>query len=124
MAPIRSDILNSRFDQDELEREKHVILQELGAAIDTPDDCVFDRFTETAYRHQTLGRAILGTRETIQSFTPDMIRNYISREYSGERITGKLEPGKFERGRVHAAANDGATRAIIEGGSGVICRET
>lgn len=93
---ILADILqNSKFDADELEREKHVILQELGAAIDTPDDCVFDRFTETAYRHQTLGRAILGTRETINSFTPEMIRNYIGREYSGERMviaaTGAVE---------------------------------
>ncbi len=93
---ILADILqNSKFDSDELEREKHVILQELGAAIDTPDDCVFDRFTETAYRHQTLGRAILGTRDTIKSFTPEMIRNYIGREYSGERMviaaTGAVE---------------------------------
>lgn len=84
---ILADILqNSKFDEDELQREKHVILQELGAANDTPDDCVFDRFTETAYRHQSLGRAILGTRETINSFTPDMIRTYINREYSGERM--------------------------------------
>ncbi len=84
---ILADILqNSKFEAEELEREKHVILQELGAALDTPDDCVFDRFTETAYRHQTLGRASLGTKETIQSFTPEMIRSYISREYSGERM--------------------------------------
>lgn len=97
---ILADILqNSKFDQDELEREKHVILQELGAANDTPDDCVFDRFTETAYRNQTLGRAILGTQDTIKSFTPEMIRNYIGREYSGERMviaaTGAVEHDKI-----------------------------
>ena len=50
----------------ELEREQHVILQEIGAAHDTPDDIVFDRFTETAFRHQTIGRSILGTPETVQ----------------------------------------------------------
>jgi predicted Zn-dependent peptidase len=84
---ILADILqNSKFDEDELAREKHVILQELGAANDTPDDCVFDRFTEAAYRHQTLGRSILGTRATLKSFTPDMLRGYIDREYSGERM--------------------------------------
>lgn len=97
---ILADILqNSKFDADELEREKHVILQELGAANDTPDDCVFDRFTETAYRHQTLGRSILGTRETINSFEPDLIRAYIGREYSGERMvfaaTGAVDHDKI-----------------------------
>src|SRR5690606_32155273 len=50
---ILADILtDSRFDPAELEREQHVILQEIGAAHDTPDDIVFDRFTETAFRHQ------------------------------------------------------------------------
>lgn len=84
---LLSDILQySKFDEDELQREKHVILQELGAANDTPDDVVFDRFTEAAFRHQPIGRAILGTRETIQSFTSDQLRNYIDREYCGERI--------------------------------------
>ncbi|MBO6639415.1 MAG: insulinase family protein [Roseitalea sp.] len=84
---VLADILqNSRFDADELEREKHVVLQELGAAIDTPDDVVFDRFTETAFRHQPVGRSILGTRDTIGTFTSDMIRAYIDREYSGERM--------------------------------------
>ncbi|MBW8908703.1 MAG: insulinase family protein [Mesorhizobium sp.] len=67
---ILSDILQeSEFDPEELEREQHVILQEIGAAHDTPDDIVFDRFTETAFRHQTIGRSILGTPETVKSFT-------------------------------------------------------
>jgi predicted Zn-dependent peptidase len=97
---ILADILqNSLFDEDELQREKHVILQELGAADDTPDDVVFDRFTEAAFRHQPIGRAILGTRETVMSFTPDQIRTYIDREYSGERMvicgTGAVDHDAF-----------------------------
>jgi predicted Zn-dependent peptidase len=97
---LLSDILqNSKFDPDELEREKHVVLQELGAADDTPDDAVFDRFTEAAFRHQPIGRAILGTRETIASFTPDQIRGYIDREYCGERMviaaTGAIDHDDF-----------------------------
>ncbi len=53
---ILADILTeSAFDEDELQREKHVILQEIGAANDTPDDVVFDRFSEVAYRGQTIG---------------------------------------------------------------------
>ncbi|MEO1701225.1 MAG: pitrilysin family protein [Pseudomonadota bacterium] len=99
---ILADILqNSRFDADELEREKHVVLQELGAANDMPDDLVFDCFTETAFAGQPVGRPILGTRDTIKSFTPDMIRGYISREYCGERMvicaTGAVDHDVFAR---------------------------
>jgi predicted Zn-dependent peptidase len=84
---ILSDILNdSLFDEDELEREKHVIMQEIGAAHDTPDDVVFDRFTEAAYRHQTIGRSILGTAETISGFSPTQLRAFISRHYSADRL--------------------------------------
>lgn len=73
---ILADILtDSVFAEDELEREKHVILQEIGAADDTPDDVVFDRFSEQAFKDQTIGRAILGTPETVQSFTSDQIRD-------------------------------------------------
>jgi predicted Zn-dependent peptidase len=84
---ILSDILqNSEFDPDELEREQHVILQEIGAAHDTPDDIVFDRFTETAFRHQTLGRSILGTPETVKSFTSKQLHDFMERQYGAERM--------------------------------------
>lgn len=84
---ILSDILtDSLFDEDELQREKHVIMQEIGAAHDTPDDVVFDRFTETAFRHQTIGRSILGTPETVQTFTPKQLRTFIDRHYSADRL--------------------------------------
>lgn len=90
-VPLAVDILhdiltNSIFDEDELTREKHVILQEIGAANDTPDDVVYDRFTEAAFKDQTIGRAILGTPETVQAFTPDQIRGYLARHYTGDRI--------------------------------------
>src|SRR6185312_11660263 len=84
---ILSDILtDSRFDPDELEREQHVILQEIGAAYDTPDDIVFDRFTETAFRHQTIGRSILGTPETVQSFTSGQLHAFMERQYGADRM--------------------------------------
>jgi predicted Zn-dependent peptidase len=84
---ILADILtDSKFDPGELEREQHVILQEIGAAHDTPDDIVFDRFTETAFRHQTIGRSILGTPETVKSFTSSQIRAFIERQYAAERM--------------------------------------
>ena len=84
---ILSDILqDSEFDPEELEREQHVILQEIGAAHDTPDDIVFDRFTETAFRHQTLGRSFLGTPETVKSFTSDQLHDFMKRQYGAERM--------------------------------------
>ncbi|CAG0962304.1 MAG: insulinase family protein [Rhizobiaceae bacterium] len=84
---ILSDILTeSRFDPDELEREQHVILQEIGAAHDTPDDIVFDRFTETAFRHQTIGRSILGTPETVKSFTSQQLHSFMERQYGADRM--------------------------------------
>ncbi|MDY8108522.1 pitrilysin family protein [Fulvimarina sp. 2208YS6-2-32] len=84
---ILSDILlNSRFDAGELEREQHVILQEIGAAEDTPDDIVFDHFQETAFSGQIVGRPILGTRESVKSFAPDDLRAYLARQYGPDRI--------------------------------------
>jgi len=84
---ILADILQeSEFDPDELAREQHVILQEIGAAHDTPDDIVFDRFTETAFRHQTIGRSILGTPETVKSFTSKQLHDFMERQYGAERM--------------------------------------
>lgn len=84
---ILADILtDSKFDPLELEREQHVILQEIGAAHDTPDDIVFDRFTETAFLNQTLGRSILGTPETVQSFTSAQIHSFIQRQYGANNM--------------------------------------
>ncbi len=84
---ILADILqDSTFDPDELAREQHVILQEIGAAHDTPDDIVFDRFTETAFRHQTLGRSILGTPETVQSFSSRQLHEFMRRQYGADRM--------------------------------------
>ncbi|MDI7861413.1 insulinase family protein [Rhizobiaceae bacterium n13] len=99
---ILADILTeSAFDEDELAREKNVILQEIGAADDTPDDVVFDRFSEMAYRNQTIGRPILGTPETVLSFSSDEIRNYLSRNYTTDRMfvvaAGAVKHDEFVR---------------------------
>ncbi|AJD40388.1 insulinase family protein [Rhizobium sp. SEMIA 4085] len=99
---ILADILTeSAFEEDELEREKQVILQEINAANDTPDDVVFDKFSETAYRNQTLGRAILGTPETVVSFSPQQIRNYLGRNYTTDRMfivaAGAVDHDEFVR---------------------------
>jgi predicted Zn-dependent peptidase len=80
---ILSDIIqNSVFDQDEIEKEKDVILQELANSEDTPDDIVFEFYYENLYKDQPLGRPIIGTRETINSFKTQDFKNYIQSKYN------------------------------------------
>ena len=84
---ILADILiDSTFDRDELEREKSVILQEIGAIEDTPDDLVFDMFGETAYADQPIGRRIIGTAKRVATFDPPSIHSYLKRHYGAETI--------------------------------------
>lgn len=86
-ADILYDILaNSTFDEHELAREKHVILQEIGAAADSPDDLVFDSFQNTAFGDQPIGRAILGTADTVKSFSASQIRSYLDAHYTGPNM--------------------------------------
>ncbi|MEJ2435046.1 MAG: pitrilysin family protein [Pseudolabrys sp.] len=79
---VLSDILSEpAFDPGELKREQNVIVQEIGATEDTPDDLVFDRLQETAFPKQAVGRSILGTPETVRSFDPARLRAYLTRHY-------------------------------------------
>ena len=76
---------NPTFDESELAREKSVILQEIGAVEDTPDDLVFDLFNACAYPGQAIGRPILGTPEGVNGFDRATIGRYLSRHYHGRR---------------------------------------
>src|SRR6185312_8910236 len=79
---VLSDILaDPTFDPVELRREQNVIVQEIGATEDTPDDLVFERLQEKAFPGQPVGRTILGTPETVRSFNPSLLRRYLSRNY-------------------------------------------
>jgi predicted Zn-dependent peptidase len=81
---ILADILNdSIFDPEELEREQHVIVQEIGASQDTPEDLVFDRLQERAFPDQAIGRPILGTPETVRSFGKRELSSYLGEHYRG-----------------------------------------
>ena len=81
---VLSDILSEpTFDPEELKREQNVIVQEVGATEDAPDDLVFDRLQEIAFPGQPVGRSILGTPETVRSFTPARLRSYLARNYRG-----------------------------------------
>ena len=81
---ILADILTeSTFDKQELEREKGVILQEIGSVEDTPDDLVFDLFNAAAFPDQPIGRPILGTPEGVSAFDRESIGAYLAHHYRG-----------------------------------------
>ena len=99
---ILADILTeSSFDPEELEREAHVVLQEIGAADDMPEDLVFDLLQETAFPDQPIGRPILGTPETVTSFDSAALRTYLDRHYRTEQMVvaaaGKVDHAEVVR---------------------------
>ncbi len=84
---VLSDILaNPTFVPDELEREKSVIVQEIGAAQDTPDDVVFEHLNELCYPDQPMGRSLLGTAKTLKAFNRDTLRGYLTTHYRGPEM--------------------------------------
>src|SRR3984957_9722977 len=66
---IADILINPSYEQSELERERQVVLQELGQARDTPDDIVFDHLQNAIYKDQPLGWPILGEEKTVNGFS-------------------------------------------------------
>ncbi len=103
-ADIIGDILtHSSFAPEELERERGVILQEIGQANDTPDDIVFDHFQETAYPDQPMGRPTLGREDGIKRMARDMLTGYMRRHYTTAN-TVVAAAGALDHDRVLALA--------------------
>jgi predicted Zn-dependent peptidase len=79
---VLADILSEpTFERDEVIREQSVIVQEIGAVADTPDDLVFEHLNAIAFPDQSLGRSILGTAATVRSFDGRILRDYLARNY-------------------------------------------
>ena len=97
---IISDILqNSTFDAKELDRERGVILQEIGMYLDTPDDVVFDKWQEVAYPDQPMGRSILGKSEIIKSISRDQVEGFMKSFYRPDRMVFSVS-GNFQEALV------------------------
>ncbi len=97
---ILADILqHSTFDEEELVRERNVVLQELAQNNDTPDDLVFDFYQDISYPDQPLGRSILGTEEIVSNFSRQNLVEYISKHYKAPRLTfvaaGNIDHERF-----------------------------
>jgi predicted Zn-dependent peptidase len=89
--PIAFDILadlvlNPRFDQADIDKEKGVILEELKMEVDNPEYLVHETFFSSFWKSHPLGRSILGTKATINSFNHDVIRRYYEEVYASSNI--------------------------------------
>lgn len=78
---IADILLDPRYTSDELEREREVILQEIAATRDSPDEIAYDLLNGRAYPQQSLGRAILGTAATVRGFAVDDLRSFLKGHY-------------------------------------------
>ncbi len=78
---IADIVLNPVFDKKDIETERHVILQEIGQALDTPDDIIFDWLQEASYPDQAFGRTILGPAERVAKFTKRDLLRFVTENY-------------------------------------------
>ena len=97
---ILTDILqNSTFAEDELNRERGVIIQEIGMYLDTPDDMIFDYWQDKAYPNQPMGRSILGETDIIKNITREQVKDFMYSHYSPKKMVisaaGKIDHSAF-----------------------------
>lgn len=97
-AELISDILlNSKFPEEELEKEKEVIYDEINYYLDTPSEQIFDDFEKQIFDQYSIGQNILGTKEKLDSFTQKMIHDFIKRNYTTDRmVISSVGPFSFK----------------------------
>jgi predicted Zn-dependent peptidase len=131
---VLADILSEpAFDPDELRREQNVIVQEIGAAEDTPDDLVWEYLQETAFPGQAVGRPILGTRDSVRSFDRKRLAAYLMRNYRAPDMVvaaaGAVDHASLVAdvghrfGRFNGPAGPVPERARFAGGSRIETRD-
>jgi len=83
---IADIVLNPVFRKADIETERHVILQEIGQALDTPDDIIFDWLHEVSYPDQSFGRTILGPEERVASFKKADFESFTGAHYGPDQM--------------------------------------
>ncbi len=97
---ILSDIfLNSTFPKEEIERERGVIMSEIGQSNDMPDDKVFDKFYSLAYQDQSIGEPILGTKNSVGRFNKDDLKDFCNQYYNPSNLIIGI-CGKFDEKKI------------------------
>lgn len=82
MDVIADLVQHATLDADELERERHVVIQEIHQLHDTPDDIVFENFQAVAFPDQALGRSVLGSEALIEAMSRDAVLDYMTTHYA------------------------------------------
>lgn len=100
LCELLADLIRApHLTDDHLEREKDVILSELGEVTDAPDDLVHEHLFEAAFEGQPLGRSILGRAETIRAITRDDCLRWIEGELVPSRLilsaSGRVDPDEL-----------------------------
>jgi len=100
LAELIADFLRApHLEEEHLEREKAVILSELGEVTDSPDDLVHDHLFEAAFDAQPLGRSVLGCEDTLRAITAEDCRAWIRDELVPSRLilsaSGKIQPDEM-----------------------------
>jgi predicted Zn-dependent peptidase len=84
---ILADILQrSTFEEAEMERERAVVIQEIGQSEDTPDDIIFDRLQEVSFPNQALGRSILGPVDGVANMGREVLFDFMAQHYTADRM--------------------------------------
>jgi predicted Zn-dependent peptidase len=99
LAELIADLVRApHMDDAHLEREKTVILSEIGETVDSPDDLVNDHLFEAAFMSQPLGRSILGREESLRNISREDCLGWMSGELVPSRLilsaSGKVDPGE------------------------------
>jgi len=99
---ILSDMLfNSNFSEDEIEKEKGVIIEEINMSEDSPEDVLIDLHTKAIWNNDSISLPILGTMETVKSFSRKTLLDYIDSYYIPENsvisISGKFDMKNIEK---------------------------
>ena len=99
-AEVLTDMIcNPTFPADELEKEKGVIIEEINMNADDPDDVAFDILEDNVYCGMGMSHPVLGTKETVSSFTHDKLDEYYFDHYTRDEIIVSLA-GSFDRNEV------------------------
>jgi predicted Zn-dependent peptidase len=94
-------VINSTFPDKEIEKEKEVVTEEINSYLDNPAELIFDEFDEQVFSHKPIGRGILGTPDSVRSFTGAAIRKFISKNYNTSGMVfcsvGEVSPAEAQR---------------------------
>jgi predicted Zn-dependent peptidase len=115
---ISDIVLNPVFNADDIETERHVILQEIGQALDTPDDIIFDWLQEASYPDQPFGRTILGPAERVAAFQAADLRSFVAAHYGPDRMILSAA-GDVDHDRIVAQA-EGIFGGLARAGNGAL----